>query len=118
MNNIFKRTINCSNQEKRVSLFKIWLNFHLTNEYFKHKDTNCFWRISSKYKLISRVSEIFYAIFMIILMLLYIKYVYYYINLSGNNLFYIAVNILTFFLPLIIIEFIIVRYIPLECKEE
>jgi len=118
MKKLFQRTFICCKKEKRVSLFKIWLNLHLTNEYFKHKETNCFWKISRKSKFKFLVCFLCYAALQVGLFLLNMEYIYSYIMLPGSNLFYVFINLLVIMFPLIIVDFLIVRYIPLECKEE
>jgi len=118
MKNLLQRTLTCCGKEKRVSLFKIWLNLHLTNEYFKHKETNCFWKISRKHKRIFLLCFLCYAALQIGLFLLNTEYIYSHISLPGSNLFYIFINLLIILLPLSIVDFLIIKFIPLECKEE
>ena len=118
MRNLLQRTLKCCEKEKRVSLFKIWLNLHLTNEYFKHKETDCFWKISRKHTLGFLLCILCYALLQIGIFLLNVEYLYIHIALPGSNLFYVFINLLTIVFPLIIVDFLIVRYIPLECKEK
>jgi len=103
----------CKNREK-VSLFKIWKKIHFSNEYTQTREGSL-WRVSTKFKLISKICFLCYGLVFAWFYLWYLQITM--IDTSGNILL-VMLNLIALLMPLFVVELMLVYTVGIECKEE
>ena len=108
-----KRKCNCCENKEGISVLEIWWKLHFENSFTETKKYKSRWRISSKFKTFSKICFICYGVF---LAWLYFKYLLFITVAPNGNLFLIFLNLVLISLPIIIVEFMIIYTVGIECE--
>jgi len=112
---MFKRKIKFNNKEYAIAIYSIWYKSSLENNFNKFKDIR--WRLSLSYINIMRICYMCKWIIYIFLFVL--------LAMSMNhmpwakydiNLFFIFLNLIVLIGPIVLIELIIMYFVPIEVE--
>lgn len=109
------RICECCEDKDRISIWDVWKKVHITNIYTETVNKKSSWRISSKFKLFSRLCFLCYGI---VYVWLYFKYLFYMTIDADGKLSYVFLNLIIAFFPLIITEIILLYTVGIECEKK
>ena len=115
MFNLKTRICKCCKNKDKISIWEIWKKLHITNTYTKTVNKNSLWRISSKFKLYSRLCFFCYCI---VYVWLYFEYLLHMTIDTDGKLLYIFLNLFILLFPFILTEFILLFTVSIECEKQ
>ena len=112
---MFKRKIKFNNKEYAIEIYSIWYKSAIENNFTKLKDIK--WRLSLSYINIMRICYMckwVLYIFLFFLLAMSIEHMPW--HKYDINLFFVFLNMLVLIGPIILIELIIMYFIPIEVE--